>query len=349
MTLILSTADVARLEEAHTAILSLLAHDSAADWHAKVSDVLRELVGADHASLFESGPAPVVHLSTHDEAAARDYVAHHVHRDPVTSALAAADIECGCSWDVITPRDFRRTEFYHDYVRRHALYDGLGYRVRSGPDSHAWLTFHYAQEQDEDAVRRRASLLRLLLPAFRAGVQLDRRLGEWRRGAVQSLDEQGDAVMLCSASGRVLHANPALRRLVDADPEGPELWSAMTALARELSQAAAGMPVPTATRQVRTALGTYAAVALLAGPLLTPAHVTVVLQPIGVSGDELRQRFGLTAREVQVARLLALGRRNAELAHELGISEFTARRHTERVLRKLGVESRAQVAGRLGG
>jgi DNA-binding CsgD family transcriptional regulator len=38
------------------------------------------------------------------------------------------------------------------------------------------------------------------------------------------------------------------------------------------------------------------------------------------------------------------GRSNASIATTLGVSEHTARHHTERVMVKLGVRSRAQVA-----
>ena len=53
--------------------------------------------------------------------------------------------------------------------------------------------------------------------------------------------------------------------------------------------------------------------------------------------------FGLTRRELEVAQLLRLRRSNSELASTLGISEHTARHHTENVLSKLGVHSRTQV------
>jgi DNA-binding response OmpR family regulator len=58
---------------------------------------------------------------------------------------------------------------------------------------------------------------------------------------------------------------------------------------------------------------------------------------------ELRERFGLTARQAAVARLLGEGCSNAEIAERLGVSVFTARNHTEQVLAKLGVSSRARV------
>jgi predicted ATPase/DNA-binding CsgD family transcriptional regulator len=59
----------------------------------------------------------------------------------------------------------------------------------------------------------------------------------------------------------------------------------------------------------------------------------------GVAGGAL-----LTPRELQVARLLARGRSNKEIAAELVISPRTAEGHVERILTKLGFASRAQVA-----
>lgn len=58
---------------------------------------------------------------------------------------------------------------------------------------------------------------------------------------------------------------------------------------------------------------------------------------------ELRQRFRLTPRQAEVALLLANRRTNKEIARELGIARHTARRHTEAVLRKLGVHDRNDV------
>jgi DNA-binding CsgD family transcriptional regulator len=57
----------------------------------------------------------------------------------------------------------------------------------------------------------------------------------------------------------------------------------------------------------------------------------------------------LTPRELQVARLLALGDSNAQIASALRISPHTARRHTESVMLKLGAKSRAQVGAILRG
>ena len=52
----------------------------------------------------------------------------------------------------------------------------------------------------------------------------------------------------------------------------------------------------------------------------------------------------LTPRELQVARLIAGGRSNKEIAAELVISQRTAENHVEHILTKLGFTSRAKVA-----
>jgi len=52
----------------------------------------------------------------------------------------------------------------------------------------------------------------------------------------------------------------------------------------------------------------------------------------------------LTARELEVLRLVATGKPNKEIAAELEISERTARTHVSRILRKLRLSSRTQAA-----
>lgn len=64
--------------------------------------------------------------------------------------------------------------------------------------------------------------------------------------------------------------------------------------------------------------------------------------------EELRQHAGLTAREAQVALLMAERLTAIEIATELRIKPNTARRHCEKVLLKLGVNRRQDVPRALG-
>ena len=52
----------------------------------------------------------------------------------------------------------------------------------------------------------------------------------------------------------------------------------------------------------------------------------------------------LTAREAEVARLVAEGLTNQAIASRLGIAPRTAEAHVENIRRKLEVRSRAQIA-----
>lgn len=54
----------------------------------------------------------------------------------------------------------------------------------------------------------------------------------------------------------------------------------------------------------------------------------------------------LTAREAQIARLVADGLVNKQIASELQISEWTVATHLRRIFAKLGVETRAAMVSR---
>lgn len=55
---------------------------------------------------------------------------------------------------------------------------------------------------------------------------------------------------------------------------------------------------------------------------------------------------GLTSRESEVVRMLALGRSNQHIARELSISDRTVGKHLEHCFRKLGVDDRSSAAAR---
>jgi DNA-binding CsgD family transcriptional regulator len=55
----------------------------------------------------------------------------------------------------------------------------------------------------------------------------------------------------------------------------------------------------------------------------------------------------LTATELVVADLAVRGRRNDEIAEELGVTPAIVRRHLAQVYGKLGVQSRAELMSRV--
>ena len=54
------------------------------------------------------------------------------------------------------------------------------------------------------------------------------------------------------------------------------------------------------------------------------------------------EKVGLTARQIEVLRLMARGKSNRDIANLLGLSEGTVKIHLSAVFRALGVNSRAQ-------
>jgi DNA-binding CsgD family transcriptional regulator len=66
-----------------------------------------------------------------------------------------------------------------------------------------------------------------------------------------------------------------------------------------------------------------------------------------VAGGALAGPAGLTDREIAILRLVAAGRTNSAIAHELRLSPRTVAKHLEHAYRKLGVSSRAAAVSRM--
>lgn len=97
-------------------------------------------------------------------------------------------------------------------------------------------------------------------------------------------------------------------------------------------------------RPYREALDDTAAASLLRerarSGLLDPQAVGAVLEAAGHRRERSEWPGGLTDREVEVLRKLAMAYPNREIAARLGISEKTVRNHLEHIYSKLGVSTR---------
>jgi DNA-binding NarL/FixJ family response regulator len=65
---------------------------------------------------------------------------------------------------------------------------------------------------------------------------------------------------------------------------------------------------------------------------------------VGVGAGATADPSRLTTREREVAKLVALGRSNREIAQALVIAPSTAERHVANILGKLQLDSRVQIA-----
>jgi DNA-binding NarL/FixJ family response regulator len=81
--------------------------------------------------------------------------------------------------------------------------------------------------------------------------------------------------------------------------------------------------------------------------LISPSIASRLLERLRPAGDDaggLASGAELTDREVEVLRLLAAGRENADIAQELFISPRTVKNHISSILAKLHVDNRIQAA-----
>lgn len=195
--------------------------------------------------------------------------------------------------------------------------------------------------------------LRAIAPAFRAGVAAWASAQALRANVARMLDALTEPALMFDAGGTLMHANLSVPSLTNgADTarlrsEAQRIAWSLGATVRRRHQS----PSPTesqATRRVQIGSTVYSLRGSLVGAQLLGAEpavlVTMVaLAPQPLTDDTLATDYDLTPREIQVARLIAEGLSNTEIAERLGVKFFTARNHVERTLAKLGVPSRHRV------
>ena len=180
------------------------------------------------------------------------------------------------------------------------------------------------------------------------GVSPLRAGGNLRPTLATLLDLIGEAIAIYTSRGMAVCENRALMVLAGADQSTGDLRQALAQLSRE------ARPGQNVLRQVSIGGRSLCVdVAMLPSDVLWPEGSRLLrVMPLTLRElDPMRvaAAFGLTPRQAEVAVLLAQGMGNRAIASSLGISPHTGRRHTEQVLARLGVSSRARVACLLGG
>jgi DNA-binding CsgD family transcriptional regulator len=150
------------------------------------------------------------------------------------------------------------------------------------------------------------------------------------------IDESRDAVRLFDSSGSVIHQNSVARELLSEN---------VALTVREVCLSAIKLGLKRET-QVNGFM--MSAIPLPSGVGDEPiGMVTVWPRSHSLDVAALRERFGFSVREAEVAILLAERRTDSEIAKQLGISWHTVRSHIERIFDLLGCHSRREAAERL--
>jgi len=353
----LSSDTLARLGEAQTTLLSPLAERDTEAWGRAVNEALCALFRAETAVAVL--PSRAVVARNFDERGFE--VIEHFLVEPMQTGGAAPDpgvMEVGrrrrarglgvMTWPIIDRLlggQLLASPYYHESVRALCAQHHHGMFLPQGlePGAYAQVEVYHTHGARNPFGVDGADVMALLVPAYRAGVAALTRLGRQRA----ALDALGTPVAVIDVDGRTAHRNEAFERALAADPQRLRVAAAVEAFARDLATPEGGFRPE---RRVRTAAGTYG----LSGTLMPEGSpfgpgpcVIVSLDPPASpwpAPDALRQRFGMTRREAEVALLLARGLANNDAADALCISPHTVRRHTERVMAKLAVEARGQVA-----
>jgi DNA-binding CsgD family transcriptional regulator len=84
-----------------------------------------------------------------------------------------------------------------------------------------------------------------------------------------------------------------------------------------------------------------------APPFAARAEAELTACGVRSPGHSAENRFGLTAREEIVARLVASGKSNREVAEELYLSTKAIEYHLGNVFAKVNIRSRHELAARL--
>jgi len=374
--IILQHRELGALERAAATLCAPFAFGDLDGWRSAVNRALCPIVEADLAIFYvspaiagdgERSPVWTDELSRDQSA---DFIRHALHDAGTDRALAfglrvvSQTMLVRGEWEV-----YQQDPAVNAFYLPNKILDAVGFLSwdREGRKE-ASIEIHKSVYGtplfDEEGVAR----LRLLLPAFQAGVAALKSTAHAGVGLATVLDRLGEPLALADSRGRLTYQTNALAGLVAQDPDGVLVEAGVAAAAtrqaalfeargwgrRHRADGSALAAGQTATTTVRTRVGVYRVSVVEAPDSLTAGRLAFLVRVEAMfaktlTSAEQRLRFGLTDRELEVARLLAAGASNGRVAGALGISPHTARRHTEKILAKLGVSARSGVGAALRG
>lgn len=383
MKLVLDTEQQHRFSEAARTLLAPLDYPSLGAWRREVLARVTGLVGAEAGGFL----LPVPGQSPFDLHNLPDRFGTEFMEDQVQRAMVRGWVEDGAPrvWSTRLlgalagfrmPDEWFASPEYQGLYGRYGLEDAVGFFTSlesvhgaggNGPSAAAtahprlpaMLTCFRRAYGSEAFGDRGLALMQMLQPAAEAGVMTVVRHAGAMAAVAQILEHTRAGALVVDARGREVHRNPALERMLRDEPQAGAIRAGIAASAGALAPmyraplpAAAFEELSGAARTVRTARGRYRIWAtLLAGFGVKGGPATLVqverTEPELPGLRELRDRWGLTPQQARVARFLARGRTNREIARALRIRPSTARGYTEAVFLKLGVRTRGEVALRI--
>lgn len=362
--MLLTTVDREQLQRASEVMLRPFDHVTAAEYLKCVSREIRPLLGAFAAICGARDPDGTVTVDSNEwtPEVTRDFARWKL-KDEGTERALTLGVEVVSMRRVIGDdwAAYDADPMVRQWYKPNSVHDAAAYLIHwPEDDALVLIEWHGATFGTPRFGEEGEWILSLLLPSLKAGTRLLYALGLERHSLAAEMDALGVAVCVCTRDGWIAHRSDGVRRLLADDRNGSIVLDTVPIVARATASSAtksAGdatlLPASSVHRMVDTPFARYR----LSGGLATHAMhfglsdvlVMVSRLPVAAPTDAVRARFRLSSREMEVAELLARGARNDAMARTLGLSPHTVRRHTERVLAKLGVASRAEVAALLHG
>lgn len=353
----------------HSALATMLSPLDSVDaeaWRGEVGAAVCKLVGADRAAFQLDAPdVPLLYSEYYPQATLDSYVDHYRELDIGRQRRDALGLEVWNRALLHGPqlRTFWESEIHRDFLVPNRILDSMGLTVTmSGASSPATLFCHNERPGRPEFGEKGLALLSLLLPAFKAGVRDLIRYSRQRDSLGHHLDSLSEGIRISDLTGKTVHQNPAFTATLAADGAREKLEAAiaeilhpLVAFSRERGGSASALAGRRVSLEVHTHRASYEVRGSFLGRELLGAdpRITISLQRLppntALSDRALQERFGLTAREVEITRRLEQGQSTKEVAQSCGISLHTARHHSERIFAKLGVKNRSQIGPRLHG
>lgn len=267
-----------------------------------------------------------------------------------------------------------RAAIYRQFLRPRGLHDELRAVLRVGgrPQGHLSLfrqrgraPFSAAEERVVAGLTTPlARRLRSYAEPAPAGAEPAGREAAAERREAAGREEPG--LLLFDADARLVSANDSARRHLAALPPGPTRASALglavpawlhgvvlqaRAATAEAPPAPPTPPAPAPRIRLRTAAGRWLTchASRLHGADGAARSTAVVIEPAAAAeiAPLLADAYELTARELEITRLLARGLATEGIAAELFLSPHTVRDHIKAVFDKTGVSTRGALVGKL--
>jgi DNA-binding CsgD family transcriptional regulator len=174
-----------------------------------------------------------------------------------------------------------------------------------------------------------------------------------------ALDEINEGVIFLNPEGQLIWHNRAFDRLLVENREGHLLVAAVIEFASDYysdlygAEGASQHSTDSIIRDVTVGrIAHELHCTLMPKGMLGPDSYILCIVKRSASRwssyqEHLRQAWGLTEREAQVAVECLRGKKNLEIAEQLRISVETVNKHLDKVYQKAGVRGRAELASRM--